>query len=151
MASCEGVDGGDDPAAGVALQLGVVVEAGRRPAHLVAVLGERLAALAGQQGGQLLGALADLARHLVEHVRPVVGGDAAPLAEGGVGGGHRAAGVLLVAHRRVADHLLGGRVLHLERLAGHARDVLAADPHLLRHRRLPLIAWRVETCECAAC
>ena len=74
------LDGRDHAPLGGARQLGVEVERARGPADLVAVLDQRLAALAGHQLGQLVGALAQLRGDLVQRLGALGGRRARPLA-----------------------------------------------------------------------
>ena len=79
------LDGRDHAALRGARELGVEVERARRPADLVAVLDQRLAALARHQLGQLVGPVAHAGRHLVQRLRALGGGRARPLALGACG------------------------------------------------------------------
>ena len=62
----------------VAADLGVVVERGGRPADLVGVLDQRLAALGRHQLGELVGAGAQPVGDLVQHLGPLDRGRVAP-------------------------------------------------------------------------
>ena len=79
------LDRRDHPALRAARQLGVEVERARRPADLVAVLDQRLAALAGHQLGQLVGAGAQPRGDLVQRLRALGGRRRGPLALGAAG------------------------------------------------------------------
>ena len=75
------LDRRDHPAGAVAADLGVVVERGRAPLDLVAVLDQRLAALGGHRPGELLAVLAQPPRDLVEHLAALAGRRRRPAAE----------------------------------------------------------------------
>ena len=107
----------DDAPARVAPDLGVVAEARGGPAHLVAVLHQRLAALARQQLRQRLGLLGQLARHLVQHLGALSRPQRAPRREGGAGRAHRRVHVGGAPRRNALDDLLGRGIEHVERPA----------------------------------
>jgi hypothetical protein len=108
------------------------------PCHLVAVLDQRLAALARQQRGQLLGALADLVGDLVEQMGFVVRRNLAPALKRLVCRRHRRPRILLAAQRHLGDLLLGGRIVDRKSLARHTWHALAVDQHQLGHTSHPL-------------
>ena len=72
------LDRGDHAAGAVAPDLRVVVERGRRPADLVGVLEQRLAALERHHARQLVGARAQPRGHLVQHLAALDRGRARP-------------------------------------------------------------------------
>ena len=74
-----GFDGGRQVAYGVAGDLTVVVEAGGRPTDLVVVLDIGLAALVGHDLRQLVGVVPQVARQIVEQLRPVEPCETPPL------------------------------------------------------------------------
>jgi hypothetical protein len=76
-----GFDGGGEVPDGVTRDLTVVVEAGRRPRYLVAVLDKGLAALFRHDLSQLVGVAPQITRYLVEELGPVEAREAAPLLE----------------------------------------------------------------------
>ncbi len=119
----------------VAADLRVVVEGGRRPLQLVAVLDQRLAALGGHRPGQLLGAVAQPPRHLVQQLAALPRGRPRPRRPGLAGGRHRRVDLLGRSGRQLRDRL--GRVRVLDRDRGpDPGDPLAADQ---QRRRLVAI------------
>ncbi len=131
-----GLDRGDHPPGRVPPDLRVVVEAGRGPADLVAVLDQRLAPLQRHHLGELAAARLEAVRHLVQELAPVHGGRRRPLARALARGCDR--GVELLGARRAdgGDRLLAERVLDLDRVAV-AGDLLAVDEKAGLHSRDP--------------
>ena len=155
------LDRGNHPAGRVAADLRVVVEGGRRPADLVRVLDQRLAALQRHQLGELVAAGAEPGGDLVQELGALDRRCSLPVALRLARRGDRRRDLLVRGRGHGRDRLLGGRVLDRQRLA-LAGDLLAADqqPRLgllhgamlpgvrsaLAHERLPPMTdeWRVE-------
>ena len=120
------LDRRDHAAGEVAAHLRVVVERGGRPADLVGVLDQRLAALERHQPRELVRAVAQPRGDLVQELGPLDGRHAAPVAGRLACRGDR--GVDLLVRRQLdrGDRLLRVRVLDVEPLAV-PRHLLAAD------------------------
>ena len=131
-ASWEDSIGGITRPFGAARELGVEVERARGPAHLVAVLDERLAALAGHQLGQLVGAGAQPRRDLVQRLGALGRRRGGPLALGAPGRLDRRVELGGVGRPDLGHLLFLERVLHGEGgpVPGHQ---LAADQQSRLH------------------
>ncbi len=117
-----------------------------RERHLVPRDRHRLADVLRLELRQLVGMLVDQVGELEQELRPVFRGLRRPLCPGLARRADGALDVLFAAPRHLGDHLAGGRVQDLHRLARRRFDPLAADEVLVlgdRHaHRSPSARWK---------
>ena len=114
--------------------VGVEAEHLGAEAHLLERVPERLALLAGEQPGDLLGGDVDAGRRVVEDPTPLRRAESPPLDLAPTGRRHRSLDDSSIGHCGRADGIPRGRVGHLD--GGGSGDPLAADEEQsVAHRR----------------
>src|SRR3974390_1557888 len=127
------VGNGIDLAGDLGGESAVILETSGDVAEVILGFDNGLAAVAGFEFGEGSGVLADAVGQLEEHAAAPLRSAGGPRAifEGVFGSSDGAVDVFRAAVGNFGDDLLGGRVVHVEGLAGFAGNPLAVDEHLV--------------------